>query len=336
MIEFAKFASSLTPVFIFLLALVFLDSYKLVRLRSVLLAIVAGAGAATISMLANIALINALSMEYGHYSRYIAPVIEEVLKAAYIAYIIRSRKVGFMVDAAIHGFAVGAGFAFIENLYFLHSIDSQNILLWIIRGFGTAVMHGGTTAILAIISKALSEKHNTEKLFIFLPGLGVAIAIHAFFNIFIRSPVLTTVVQIVALPILVVIAFARSERSLRDWLEIGLDTDVLLLNIIKSGDVPQTKIGKYLDSLRAKFPGEVVADMLCYLRINLEMSALAKGMLLMKEAGFSPVCDEETEAKLAELKYLEKSIGKTGRLAIAPLTHTTARELWQLALLGKR
>jgi RsiW-degrading membrane proteinase PrsW (M82 family) len=334
-IEFAKFASSLAPVFIFLGALVFLDSYKLVSLRSVLLAVAAGAGAAIAGMFVNIILLDVLSMQYFQYSRFIAPFIEEVLKAAYLVYLFRVRKVGFMVDAAICGFAVGAGFAFIENLYFLHSIDSQNILLWIVRGLGTAIMHGGTTAILGIISKSLSSKHNTQKIYIFLPGLAVAIGIHAFFNIVIRSPMLTTVVQIVALPILVFVAFARSEKNLRDWLEIGLNTDVLLLDTIRSGDVPRTNIGKYLDSLRARFPGEVVADMLCYLRISLELAALAKGMLLMKEAGFSPVCDEETLAKLAELKYLEKSIGKTGRLAISPLIHTTARELWQLCMLGK-
>jgi RsiW-degrading membrane proteinase PrsW (M82 family) len=335
-IEFARFASSLVPVFVFLGALVFLDSYKLVSLRSVLIAILAGAGAAVAGMFVNIVLLDLLSMDYFHYSRFIAPFIEEVLKAIYIIYLFRARRVGFMVDAAIYGFAVGAGFAFIENLYFLHSIESQNILLWIVRGFGTAVMHGGTTAIFAIISKSLSSRHNTQKLYIFLPGLAAAIGIHAFFNVVIRSPMLTTVVQIVALPVLVFIAFARSEKNLRDWLEIGLDTDVLLLNIIQSGDVPHTNIGKYLDSLRDRFPGEVVADMLCYLRVSLELAALAKGMLLMKEAGFSPVCDEETLERLAELKYLEKSIGKTGRLAISPLIHTTARELWQLCMLGKK
>ena len=49
-----------------------------------------------------------------------------------------------MIDAAIYGFAVGAGFAFIENIYYLHSLEHHKIVVWIIRGLGTAVMHGGT------------------------------------------------------------------------------------------------------------------------------------------------------------------------------------------------
>ena len=33
---------------------------------------------------------------------------------------------------------------------------------------------------------------------------------------------------------------------------------------------------------------------------------------------------------LAKIKYLEKSIGKTGRFAVLPLIHTSSRELWQI------
>ena len=53
-------------------------------------------------------------------------------------------------DAAIYGFAVGTGFALVENVYYLLSLPGAPAALWIVRGFGTAVMHGGTTAILAM------------------------------------------------------------------------------------------------------------------------------------------------------------------------------------------
>jgi len=38
--------------------------------------------------------------------------------------------------------------------------------------------------------------------------------------------------------------------------------------------------------------------------------------------------------KFAEFKYLEKSIGKTGKLALAPFMRLQDRELWQLYMLA--
>jgi hypothetical protein len=37
-----------------------------------------------------------------------------------------------------------------------------------------------------------------------------------------------------------------------------------------------------------------------------------------------------------ELRYLEKSIGRTGMLALQPFIHTSTRDLWQLNLLGEK
>jgi hypothetical protein len=39
------------------------------------------------------------------------------------------------------------------------------------------------------------------------------------------------------------------------------------------------------------------------------------------------------KAKLTELRYLEKSIGKTGLIALHPFLHTSTRDRWQLTVL---
>lgn len=64
-----------------------------------------------------------LEVDLGFYSRYGAPVVEEVLKSIYLVYLIKSKRIGFMVDSAIFGFAIGAGFAFVENIYYLQSVS---------------------------------------------------------------------------------------------------------------------------------------------------------------------------------------------------------------------
>jgi hypothetical protein len=71
------------------------------------------------------------------------------------------------------------------------------------------------------------------------------------------------------------------------------------------------------------------------LRIHLELSIRAKGILLMREAGFEPEPEPAIEAQFKELKYLEKSIGRTGQMAMHPILNMSDRELWQLNMLGK-
>jgi len=54
----------------------------------------------------------------------------------------------------------------------------------------------------------------------------------------------------------------------------------------------------------------------------------------MREHGFMNKAGEQTRAKLEEMKYLEKSIGATGRLAIKPFLRINRKDLWQFYMLS--
>lgn len=327
---------SVLPVFLFLLALVFLDSYKLVKLHEVGGTIIFGALSAVVALFLNTFIAQYLPRGMHIMPRYVAPVTEELLKSVFVIYLIRSGKVGFLVDAAIHGFAAGAGFAFMENVYYLQTVGGNSTtLVWLIRGFGTAVMHGGTAAIMAIIIKNLAERSSSPRLWHIAPGVFAAMLMHSFFNHFPFPPQFMTAFLLISLPPIMVWVFQRSEKSTREWLGVGFDTDATLLEAVNTGEVSQTKVGAYLQSLKAKFPGELVADMLCMLRIHLELSIRAKGILLAREHGFETKAEPDIREKFTELEYLEKSLGTTGMLAIKPFLHTTHRDLWQLYSIGK-
>ena len=338
-----RIAISLLPVFLFLIALIYLDSFKLVKFSLIIRTILAGCIAAIISYFINRFLLDNLAIKLSVYTIYVSPFIEEFLKAAFIIYLISKNKTGFMIDAAIYGFAVGAGFAFVENIYYLSSLEQSNLILWFIRGFGTAVMHGGTTAIFAIVTKNIIDRKKVFKkniylislIYPYLPGLIFAIAIHSFFNHFVFSPALLTALQLIILPLIIAYVFYRSEILLKKWMETGMDNDVQLLAQINEGKFSESHVGEYLLSLQSKFSGTVLADMLCLVRIRLELAIKAKGVLLMKEAGIPVALDDEVKEKLNELKYLEKNIGSTGMLTISPIFHTSTRDLWQLYILEK-
>jgi len=324
----------LLPVCCFLVALVLLDSYKLVNLRWVLGTIVLGGVIAGLSYFIHIGVLDNYEVTFSSYSRYASPFIEEALKGLIIVVLIYLNRIGFLVDAAIFGFAVGAGFAVVENVYMLQILPVTDVRIWIIRGFGTAMMHGAATAILAVSFRALIRRKDRSPIVAFLPGLLVAGVVHSVYNHFFFPPVVNTIVVLVSLPILMVFIYKQSESAVADWLDSGFDADTELLQLIDSGQLSTSKVGLYLLSLKEKFRGEIVADLLCYLRLHVELSIRAKGLLMMRENGFQSVVGEETKAKLVEMKFLDRSIGKTGKLAMRPFLKMSRKDLWQIYMLS--
>ena len=322
----------LAPVACFLAVLVLLDSYKLVRLRMVVAMLLAGLAMSGVAY----AFAGLLGVrDFTAFTRYGAPVVEELLKAAVILVLFRQRRIGFLVDAAILGFAVGTGFALGETLHYLRVAGNAGLGTWLLRGFGTALMHGGATAIFAVMGLALLERRGLARWRALLPGLAIAVVLHSAYNHFFVSPFASALGIVVALPLLLNAVFARSEAAVGAWLGTGFDADTEMLELIESGQLPDSPVGRYLHELKEKFQGPVVADLLCYVRLHTELALRAKGILMLRENGFEAPVDEATREKFAELGYLEKSIGRTGLLAIQPMLHMSHKDLWQLYMLGK-
>ncbi|HPR17487.1 MAG TPA: PrsW family glutamic-type intramembrane protease [Candidatus Cloacimonadota bacterium] len=323
---------SLLPVFAFLGMLVVLDNYRLLKPRKLLQSGGIGCTAALIAFGVNkIAL---LVLDTNILQIAIAPVVEESLKALWPLLLLRRGRIGFIADGAIIGFAVGSGFALVENCYYLLHVQDANLMLWILRGFGTALMHGGTTAV-CIMMAVVAEQRSSKGVFV-LPGLVTAIIIHSFFNLFLLPPLTNTILQVVSLPLLMMVLFSMSEKQTAVWLQQGFDTDVALLEQLRSGKFSKTPQGLYLAGFRNSFSGEIVLDLFCYLRIYLELAIRAKGILLMRESGLIPVVDDEIKAKFEELSYLGKSIGKMGKTVLKPLLHSSQKELWQIYFLQEQ
>jgi len=327
--------AGLAPVVSFLGVLLYLDSYKLVKLRVVVAMVACGALVAGAMYALNAEVLGRYPIDFTFFTRYVAPVSEELFKGLAIVFLIRANRIGFLVDAAIFGFAVGTGFATVENLYYLGETPIAAMGTWIARGFGTAIMHGGATAIFAVMGLAMVERSGHATPRAFLPGFAIAVALHSAFNHFFLSPFLSTLGIVLVLPPLLNYVFARSERAVGAWLGKGFDADAQMLELINSGRLSDAPAGRYLHSLKDRFKGPVVADLLCYLRLYTELALRAKGILLMRENGFDVPVDAATREKFTEMRYLEASIGRTGLRALQPMMHMTHKDLWQLYMLGK-
>ncbi len=324
---------ALIPVLLFLLALVQLDAYKLLRLRLVLAMVGAGGLAAGASYLINNYAYTAFSGDFTAYSHYVSPWIEECLKAVLVVFLIRTRRVGVAVDAGIAGFAIGTGFALVENLYYLGTRPDAALAVQVIRGFGTAIMHGGTAALLAMISITLYEKRPHGGPQLLLPGFLAAVALHTAFNMLLVRPALATLAILVVLPVVIHLVFRYSERSLRAWLDADLESNVQLLESITTGTfLNSPSRAAICRSWAGPLPGRGsggYALLRCDCTVNWRYAP--RGVLMLRESGIdeAPI-DAETRDKLAELAQLKRAIGKAGVLALRPLMMATGKDIWEL------
>lgn len=324
---------ALLPVCAFLLMLVFFDSFKLVPRAMLVRALAFGALAALLALALHAWLFQLTGFTPRRFARLIAPFTEETLKALCLIYPLRRGQLGFLVDAAIVGFGVGTGFALVENASYLYSLSDTRILVWLARGFGAAVMHASTVAIVAVSAKALLDRWPHRGSLVILPGWAIGVALHATYNRALVSPLLAGAVLLVVVPMVALAVFEKSEKLTREWIGDGMDLDVALLDLIRSAHFDETRLGRYLSELRTRFPGPVVADMFCLLRVELELGIRAKGMLMAREAGLEVPIDDEVRAGLAERAYLQDAIGPVGLLALRPLQVTSHRDEWHRYLL---
>jgi RsiW-degrading membrane proteinase PrsW (M82 family) len=328
-------AAALLPVFLFLVTLFLMDGFKLLPIRSVAAALASGACAALAVLWLHQAVLPLDAVSPAVVSRYIAPVTEEAVKGLLVVLLIARGRVGFLVDAGVLGFAIGAGFALVENVLYLRALPDAPLSLWLVRGLGTAMLHGATTAIFAMIARARIDRRRRWPASTFVPGFALAVAIHSLSNHLLLQPVAQMLLILMVLPAIVVWVFDRSERATREWVSAGLDLDLEVLELVVSEHFAVTRFGQYLQELRARFAGPVVADMYCLLRLELELAVQAKALVMARGAGLELPADDDLEAALAEREHLQRSIGRTGLLALRPLQVTSHRDQWHRHLLQR-
>jgi RsiW-degrading membrane proteinase PrsW (M82 family) len=331
-----NFAFSFLPVLLFLACLFLLDRFRLVEVKTLLLCLVWGILSVLIILLFNTLISNWIEIDFQIQTRYVAPVVEELIKGVVILYLLRKKRIGFLVDAVIYGFATGAGFALMENVLYLFTIGSDATAgTWIVRGIGTAIMHGGCTGLLALISiTAITRDHQAVPATAY--GLVLAVILHSGFNHFVLPPLIQTLVILTVFPTIFILLLILINKNLSGWLEIEFSSEVEILSMIRKGALKETRAGRYLLSIRERFSHETVVDLYCYLNLYLELSIKAKRNLMLKENGIKPPYEADLSDKLNELRHIRKRIGPIGEAAISPLIRMNYRDLWKLNQLRQK
>lgn len=339
----AKALIALAPVFVLLVVFDRLDAFNLISFREILFLLLVGGSLAALSFLANIRVMDGFPIGFSNYSRYVAPVIEETMKATPIIILFARNRLGFKVDAAIAGFALGAGFSMIENGWYLYLLTEANVSAWLVRGFGTAIMHGGATAIFAIITHEMTERQAESSAaayrfnpLLFVPGLLAAMAIHSFFNHFPQQPLIAMAMTLLLVPATIFLALIRNERATRQWLTTDKAAHAEMLASLRAGRFAETPRGRAVAAIADRLGEKTASDARAYVELKTELILRAEELILAAQSGAPMQPGPEDRAKFAELEALRLRLGPAVRSALNAALGFTRNDLWELSRLRAR
>ena len=323
------FAVSLIPIIVYIIFIYKIDHFALISIKRLLLL-------ALIGMLTALACFGLFLLTdrviSGKSADIIHPVIEELVKSIPLLILAFRKRIAFFIDSVICGAAVGGGFSFLENIFYLVLGDSVDLSTGLFRGLEVALIHMGCSAIIAagmmMAVRQIERKRSrtamswndiikTTALFV------AALAFHVFHNMFQFTPIMQFFwVLSVMIGMIAVVYFYDIDMTHR-WLDKGLDMQINLLRSIEGGHLLNTPTGTFLESVKELFPPNVYFDIICYVRLQIELSVAAKTRFMLHEVGM----DEPLEAnkkelymsQFVELSELEKNIGPSAKMTIAPI-----------------
>jgi RsiW-degrading membrane proteinase PrsW (M82 family) len=160
----------------------FLDKYKTGEFKVVVLSFAAGIlaylAAAQINPFAN----DRGWVSYYQMVRFLAPVVEEILKAVILFLLVRRPKFTYFVDGAIYGFAVGIGFAIVENFQYMLGNTDLAMAVAINRVVSTNLMHAAATATTGIVLGWARFQKPVQRGLLNLGGILLAVSLHMGYN----------------------------------------------------------------------------------------------------------------------------------------------------------
>lgn len=173
---------SMSIPLVFLYMIWSLEIFAVSRVRFLIGAFLWGAASFMIAFVVQSTLIASGQFSFLDISLFIAPVVEEVLKALLIVYMVYRMHIRYSVDGTAYGFAIGTGFAVCENLLYVMQTDAGGFQTAIARSFSVSLMHTFNIALIGAISGSVVFYRFRTRLNRISLVILFAIFVHAIFN----------------------------------------------------------------------------------------------------------------------------------------------------------
>ena len=341
--ESAHWALALVPVLLLLALFVWLDACKLMNMQELLVLLrLGGIGALAAWPVAG-RFLDTLPIGFNSYSRYVAPWIEEAIKAVIIIVLFRMNRIGYKLDAVISGFAIGAGFSVIENIIYLIRFPDYGAGTWLVRGLGTAVMHGTTLAIVAASAHEFAERETREaagdfdfNLLWFVPGYLVAVGLHTAFNQFPDRPLIAMMGAAMFAPIALITIFHFGTAEAERWLKAEYEGHKVQLEALRAGRWPEGRAGSRVSAFAERLDPETSRRIRRYWELQAYLVTEAEETMLEEAAGDVEFDVNQVRAALAELEGLRRALGRSTCTALNAMLPFSRNDYWEVNELRQR
>ena len=341
-LELTNWSIALVPVLVMLMMFIWLDVFKLMTTWETLGLLALGGVTAAIAYPISGVFLDQLPLGYSVYSRFAAPWVEELIKGLAIVGLFYFNRIGFKLDAVISGFAIGAGFSVVENIVYLTRFPDLAPSTWMVRGLGTAVMHGSAVAVLAATAHEFAERENREamadfnfNLLWFIPGYLIAVAIHSAFNQFPDQPMIALVSTLAIAPFLIMGMFRFGAVEAQQWLSKEREVHAQALKAWKSGGYPVDGSGKKIAALVARSNPKTAENIREYCEQLTFLAWTAEDALHDQLEDISKV-EVEAGAAFDRLEVLRQALGKASFAALKPLLPFSRNDYWEISELEER
>jgi len=328
---------ALVPVLVMLAIFVWLDAFALMSLKEVVVLLLLGGLGALAAYPVSGKMLDTLPIGFSLYSRFVAPWIEEAIKGAIIVLLFRMNRIGYKLDAVIAGFAIGAGFSVIENIFYLSRFPELTTAVWLVRGLGTAVMHGATTAILASVAHELCERslrkaggHGFNPLLL-IPGYIVAALLHMLFNQFPGHPMEVMIATLVIAPVVLIGVMRFGEGETQQWLIEESESHRQWLEELEVRERLSFAPEQRLAALAARSSPAEAALIRDYCMLKTELVLTAEEELLDRDRKLEEGEEDRLRNAFARLEQIRLSLGRTEFAALRRLLPFSSNDEWELA-----
>lgn len=208
-----------------------LDLYQTGAFSTVLFSVAWGVIAFVMAYFLNTGLYRTgLFGEWSRVARFVAPPLEEALKAGLLLALVRRADFSYFVDGAIYGFATGVGFAVVENYQYVFNDPASGIVAAAGRVISTNLIHACATGLVGVSLGLARFQTGPRRWGLMAGGWAAATLLHTAFNNLVyltaRGPVLlyaslTALAALALIVGLILLGLAQSRR----WIETTLGVD---------------------------------------------------------------------------------------------------------------
>ena len=342
MIEAIDWAVALVPVLVMLVLFIWLDVFKLMTTWETIGLLVLGALSAGAAYPISGTFLDALPLGFSNYSRFVAPWLEELVKGLAVVGLFWFNRIGYKLDAVISGFAIGAGFSVVENIIYLTRFPELTPNVWMVRGLGTAIMHGTTCAVLAATAHEFAERETRGAVseydfnpLWFVPGYLIAVAIHTAFNQFPDKPLLAMIGILATAPFIIMGIFRFGAVEAQQWLREERAGTRAALDAWEAGKFPEDESGRKIAALVKRSDDKTAAAMREYCQLLTWLVLQAEDTLHDQVQDTEKLHIHGRQA-FERLEALKRQLGKTNVATLRALLPFSRNDYWEVSELKER